>query len=91
MSLNGRRKFSRGNPARKQIGFRKKVGHDYSNQDKVEHGDADDEFDEELDEQENDDHAQDLNASVGDSRSRRREERLDYALLHSTGRKKGKQ
>ena len=90
VSLNGRRKFSRGNPARKQIGYRKKVYHDNSNQDEVEQGDADDEFDEELDEQENDDHAQDLNASVGNSRSRRQEERLDYALLHSTGRKKGK-
>ena len=90
VSLNGRRKFSRGNPLRRQLDYKKKIGNDDSNQYETEQRDVDDEYDEELDDLEPDDRNENLNISMGRPKSQRQRERVDYALLHSTGRKKKK-
>ena len=45
VSLNGRRKFSRGNPLRKQLDFKRKIGIHDLNQYENERRDADDERD----------------------------------------------
>ena len=93
VSLNGKRKFSRGNPLRRQLDFKKKIGTDDSNQYENERRDGDDEHDEyyeELDDLEQNDKDENLDDSVGRSRLRRQKERVDYALLHSTGRRRKK-
>ena len=90
VSLNGRRKFSRGNPLRRQLDYKKKIGNDDSNQYETEQRDVDDEYDEELDDLEPDDRNENLNISMGRPKSQRQRERVNYALLHSTGRKKKK-
>ena len=91
VSLNGRRKFSRGNPLRRQLDYKEKVRSNESNQYETERRDADDEYDEELDDLEPDDQNENLITSVDRPKSQRQRERVDYALLHSTGRKKKKQ
>ena len=52
--------------------------------------DEHDEYDEELDDLEQDEKDENLDDSAGRSRLRRQKERVDYALLHSTGRRRKK-